>query len=115
MLRDLHPGPLTEAQDQMLETVDRNAARLRHLIEDVLTLSKIESGAFKTSKKPVDLTEVIAGAVLALQPAAGAKGLTVTAAEPATSLMVAGDSGQLDRLVMNLLSNAVKFTPEGGR
>ena len=42
---DLHPGPLTAAQDQMLETVDRNAARLRHLIEDVLTLSKIEAGA----------------------------------------------------------------------
>jgi signal transduction histidine kinase/CHASE3 domain sensor protein len=115
ILRDQDVGPLTHAQDQMLETVDRNAARLRHLIEDVLTLSKIESGAFKTSKKPVDLAEVIGAAVLALQPAATAKGLTVTADEPVTTLMVAGDHGQLDRLVMNLLSNAVKFTPEGGR
>jgi len=115
ILRDAGAGPLTPAQDQMLETVDRNAARLRHLIEDVLTLSKIESGAFKTSKKPVDLADVITSAVAALQPAAAAKGLTVIADEPASSLVVAGDSGQLDRLVMNLLSNAVKFTPEGGR
>ena len=46
MLRDREGGPVTRAQDQMLETVDRNAARLRHLIEDVLTLSKIEAGAF---------------------------------------------------------------------
>jgi signal transduction histidine kinase len=115
ILRDLDAGPLSLAQDQMLETVDRNAARLRHLIEDVLTLSKIESGAFKTSKKPVDLAEVIAAAVMALQPAAAAKGLTVTADEPGSELVVAGDPGQLDRLVMNLLSNAVKFTPEGGQ
>jgi signal transduction histidine kinase/HAMP domain-containing protein len=115
ILRDAGAGPLTPAQDQMLETVDRNAARLRHLIEDVLTLSKIESGAFKTGKKPVDLTDVITSAVAALQPAAAAKGLTVSAGEPASSLVVAGDSGQLDRLVMNLLSNAVKFTPEGGQ
>ncbi len=115
ILRDLAAGPLTPAQDQMLETVDRNAARLRHLIEDVLTLSKIESGAFKTSKRPVDLTDVLTSAVAALQPAAAAKGLTVTAGEPAGTLVVAGDPGQLDRLVMNLLSNAVKFTPEGGR
>src|SRR5207248_5976248 len=41
ILRDAEAGPLTPAQQQMLETVDRNAARLRHLIEDVLTLSKI--------------------------------------------------------------------------
>jgi signal transduction histidine kinase len=115
ILRDLDAGPLSLAQDQMLETVDRNASRLRHLIEDVLTLSKIESGAFKTSKKPVDLAEIIGSAVMALQPAAAAKGLTVMAEDPGSGLIVAGDAGQLDRLVMNLLSNAVKFTPEGGR
>jgi signal transduction histidine kinase/CHASE3 domain sensor protein len=115
ILRERAAGPLSPAQDQMLETVDRNAARLRHLIEDVLTLSKIESGAFKTSRKPVDLAEIIGSAVMALQPAAAAKGLAVTAEEPGSGLVVAGDAGQLDRLVMNLLSNAVKFTPEGGQ
>jgi two-component system, OmpR family, phosphate regulon sensor histidine kinase PhoR len=115
MLRDLHPGPLSPAQDRMLETVDRNAARLRHLIEDVLTLSKIEAGAFKTVMQPVDLAEIVAAAVAALQPAAAAKGLALDCDCPGPRLVVSGDPGQLDRLLMNLLSNAVKFTPEGGR
>ena len=115
MLRDLDVGPLSPAQDQMLETVDRNAARLRHLIEDVLTLSKIEAGAFKTVMQPVDLAEIVAAAVAALQPAAAAKGLAVDCDCPGPRLVVSGDPGQLDRLLMNLLSNAVKFTPEGGR
>jgi signal transduction histidine kinase len=114
ILRDQDAGPLSPAQDRMLETVDRNTARLRHLIEDVLTLSKIESGAFKTMMQPVSLAGVVGADVTALQPAAAAKGLNFTWLDPDHGLVVSGDSGQLDRLVMNLLSNAVKFTPEGG-
>jgi two-component system phosphate regulon sensor histidine kinase PhoR len=115
MLRDLDAGPVTPAQDQMLETVARNAARLRNLIEDVLTLSKIEAGAFKSVMRPVDLADVVTAAVAALRPAAAAKGLALDCDSPGQGLIVGGDAGQLDRLLMNLLSNAVKFTPEGGR
>jgi signal transduction histidine kinase len=64
--------------------------------------------------RPVSLSEIVAADVTALQPAAAAKGLTLLWQDTDRSLMVNGDSGQLDRLVMNLLSNAVKFTPEGG-
>ncbi len=78
ILRDHTAGPLTTAQEQMLDSVDRNTARLRHLIEDVLTLSKIESGAFTSTMRPVSLAEIVAADVTALQPAAAAKGLTLT-------------------------------------
>jgi two-component system phosphate regulon sensor histidine kinase PhoR len=114
ILRDRTAGPLTPGQEQMLDSVDRNTVRLRHLIEDVLTLSKIESGTFTSMMRPVNLGEIIAADVTALQPAAAAKGLALSWQDIDRSLMVSGDSGQLDRLVMNLLSNAVKFTPEGG-
>ncbi len=114
ILRDSAAGPLTPAQDRMLDSVDRNTARLRHLIEDVLTLSKIESGAFTSTMRPVSLAEIVAADVTALQPVAAAKGVTLTRQDSDHSLMISGDSGQLDRLVMNVLSNAVKFTPEGG-
>jgi len=114
ILRDRTAGPLTTAQEQMLDSLDRNTARLRHLIEDVLTLSKIESGAFTSKMRPVSLTEIVSADVMALQPAAAAKGLTLSWQDTDRRLMVSGDSAQLDRLVMNLLSNAVKFTPEGG-
>ncbi len=114
MLRDQDAGPVTTAQDQMLATVDRNANRLRNLIEDVLTLSKIESGAFKSELQPTNLADLVAGAHAALQPAAAAKGLTFTSSCPDDGLVVSGDASQLDRVLINLLSNAVKFTPEGG-
>jgi len=114
LLRDRSAGPLSPAQDRMLDSVDRNTARLRHLIEDVLTLSKIESGTFTSMMQPVSLAGIVAADVTALQPVAAAKGLTLTWQDSDHSLMVSGDSGQLDRLVTNLLSNAVKFTPEGG-
>jgi signal transduction histidine kinase/CHASE3 domain sensor protein len=116
ILRELGAGPLTPAQARMLETVDRNTTRLRHLIEDVLTLSRIESGVFKTAKMPVDLADVVAAAVTALRPAAARNdvALTLSYAGADNGLMVAGDPSQLDRVLINLLSNAVKFTPAGG-
>jgi signal transduction histidine kinase len=114
ILRDRAAGPLTPAQDRMLDSVDRNTVRLRQLIEDVLTLSKIESGAFTSMMRPVSLAEIVAADVGALQPAAAAKGLTLDWQDSDHGLMISGDPGQLDRLVMNLLSNAVKFTPGGG-
>jgi two-component system phosphate regulon sensor histidine kinase PhoR len=114
ILRDHTAGPLTGTQEQMLDSVARNTARLRHLIEDALTLSKIESGAFTSVMRPVSLAEIAAADASALQPAAAAKGVTLTWKDSDHALMVSGDSAQLDRLVMNLLSNAVKFTPAGG-
>ena len=115
MLREGHGGPLTPAQAAMLETVDRNTARLRHAIEDVLTLSKIESGTFRTTRQPVNLVEVAAAAISELRPVAAARDITLRLDNPGGPVVVAGDPGQLGRLVMNLLSNAVKFTPGGGR
>jgi two-component system, OmpR family, phosphate regulon sensor histidine kinase PhoR len=116
ILRDLDAGPLTAAQARMLETVDRSTARLRHVIEDVLTLSRIESGAFRTAMMPVDLADVITAAVAALRPAAARKEVSLALSYPGpdSNLLVAGDSGQLDRVLVTLLSNAVKFTPEHG-
>lgn len=115
MLRDQDAGPLTPAQAKMLATVDRNTARLRRLIEDVLTVSKIESGAFRTAMQPVSVADLVTSAVAALRPEAASRGLTLTAGCSCGTITVRGDRGQLGRLLGNLLSNAVKFTPRGGR
>jgi signal transduction histidine kinase len=115
VLRDGDPGPVNATQGQILETIDRNAARLRTLIEDVLTLSKVETGAFKTVMQPVSLAEVISSAVAAVSPAANKGNVDIRAELVDPGLMVNGDEGQLDRVLMNLLSNSVKFTPPGGR
>ncbi len=62
MLRDLHPGPLTPAQEAMLERWTAMRPGCGNLIEDVLTLSKIEAGAVNSVTQPVDLAEVVAAA-----------------------------------------------------
>jgi len=115
LLRDREAGPVTPGQDLMLETIHRNAALLRNLIENVLTISKIDLGVSKTETRPVKLSEVVCAAVTAMDPVAEAGGVTLESDSAAEPLMVSGDTSQLDRVLMNLLSNAVKFTPKGGK
>jgi len=113
LLRDGEPDELTSAQRRMLEVIARNARRLRELIEDILTLSRIESGGFSSDPGEVDLAEVIERAVTAITPAAdkASVGLYTEVRGP---LPLRGDSVQLDRVLANLLGNAVKFTPPEG-
>jgi signal transduction histidine kinase len=115
MLTEAEGGPVTAEQRRMLAAVDHGAVRLRTLIDDVFTLSKLESGAFATVMRPVEMTGVISAAVEELEPSVAAAGLSVAQDVPAAGLVVAGDAGQLGRVLVNLLSNAVKFTPRGGR
>ena len=114
MLSDGEGGPVTARQRQMLEAVDHGAVRLRTLIEDVFTLAKLESGAFSTVMRPVELAAVVSSAVEELSPSAAAAGLALASDCP-DGLVVEGDAGQLERVFINLLSNAVKFTPRGGQ
>jgi signal transduction histidine kinase len=115
MLAEGEGGPVTGEQRKMLDVVDHSAVRLRNLIDDVFTLSKLESGAFSTVMRPVEVAEVISAAADELQPEVARQGLTLTTDCRRDGLTVDGDAGQLGRVLVNLLSNAVKFTPGGGR
>ncbi|GAA3448054.1 ATP-binding protein [Planomonospora venezuelensis] len=114
ILRDEEAGEINPAQDRMLDAIDRNTTRLRLLIEDLLTLSRIEAGAFRSLKQRTNLCEVVEGAVATMRPTADKAqvGLEVDCADG--SIAVDGDPNQLDRAMVNLLSNAVKFTRAGG-
>ncbi|WP_405596790.1 ATP-binding protein [Streptomyces sp. NBC_01410] len=114
LLRDDETGPLSEPQHRMLDIVDRNANRLRALIEDLLTLSRIEAGTFSSQKVEVDLRQLVGSAVDTIRPAAEAASVVLETDCPEEPLVLEADSDQLDRVLMNLLSNAVKFTPSGG-
>ncbi len=114
MLLDGDLGQLNSEQRQTLATVNRNATRLRELIEDLLTLSAIEAGTFTTVTVPVNLTDIISRATEDIQPAVASKDITLSTTLAADGLVVNGDVSQLARVLMNLFSNAVKFTPAGG-
>lgn len=91
----------------------RHAERLGALIEDMLSLSRIEAGRVELSAEELDLAVEVGAACLAVEPRASAKGQTVSQ-EIAEDLLVFADTRALEHVLLNLLENAVKYTPEGG-
>ncbi|MGH9278550.1 MAG: sensor histidine kinase [Acidimicrobiales bacterium] len=114
LLTDGTAGRLTRDQLDVLEVIDRNARRLTTLIEDLLTMSRIDAGGFTLTVAPVAVASLMDGVQRAVHPAARARGLTLTfdVAPNVGTLVV--DAGQIDRVLLNLLTNAIKFTPPGG-
>jgi PAS domain S-box-containing protein len=115
LLSDPGPAQTPAERRKMLDMISRNALRLRILVDDIFTLAMLEAGAAAMITRPVNIAEVIAGAVAAVQPSAEAKNLSLTSTEPNRKLTVEADADQLERALVNLLSNAVKYTPEAGR
>jgi len=102
-------------QDRMLEVIEQNSVRLSVLIEDILTLSHLNSAVYDISLVPVDANPLVEAVVESLLPMAAAKGLTLESRTCPTGAEVLGDANQLERMLLNLVSNAIKFTPSGGR
>jgi signal transduction histidine kinase len=113
LLLDAEAGKLVPSQQRMLEAVARNTSRLRELVEDMLIMSKIESGAFRTAKGPIDVAALVENALAAIAPAA-AKASVGLHTEVHGPLPMEVDPEQIDRVLANLLTNAVKFTPPDG-
>ena len=115
MLLDGDAGQLTADQERMVRTIDRNARRLLDLVEDILTVARMDVGVHRMAAEPVDIASVAESAVEAVRPSMVAKSLSLDLDAPTEVGTVIGDRGQLERVLLNLLSNAVKFTPNGGR
>jgi signal transduction histidine kinase len=97
-----------EKADRGLETLERNATWLTHIVEDVLDVSRIVSGKIRLDVQPVELPLVLDNAVATVQPAADAKGVRVqTVIDPRVGA-VAGDPDRLQQVVWNLLTNALE-------
>jgi two-component system phosphate regulon sensor histidine kinase PhoR len=113
LLTDESADSVTDEQRRMLGIVERNGEQLLVLIDNLLTMSRIESGSFDPKLEPIDVvgvvTRVCDGAAESISN--GALELTQNI-EPGLELI--GDETQIQRALNNLVSNAVKFTPPGG-
>ena len=114
LLSDGGLGSLNDDQRSALEVIDRGSRRLLALIEDILTLSRIESGLFALKTEPVEFAVVIDDACKAIAAAAEGADLELSVEISPEVGVLTADVDQLDRALLNLLSNAVKFTPPGG-
>ena len=109
-------GPnLTDEQRQMLDIANRSGNALLLLIDDILELSKLEAG--KAEAEPVDfeLRAVLRETTDLLQPAAVARGLTLSAeVAPPAPAWVRADLRRIRQILVNLAGNGLKFTHRGG-
>ncbi|KPK45555.1 MAG: hypothetical protein AMJ77_07190 [Dehalococcoidia bacterium SM23_28_2] len=103
----------TAARD-FLSRADAEVDRLVQIVEELLELSRIESGELPMSQEPVEMASVLADAVERLRRQAEKQGLSLTVDIAADLPPIIGDAERLARVVVNLLHNAVKFTPAGG-
>jgi signal transduction histidine kinase len=96
-----------------VEVVNRNAARLLRLVNDLLFVERVEAGKLKLQSSELDLAEIVQQSVTEAEPWAAAAGLTLTCESEAV-LPVSGDKGRLAQVLDQLVGNAIKFTPDGG-
>ena len=114
LLLDGAYGATTATQHEALGRIDTNSHRLLELIDDLLTLSQIESLDVELSSQPVDLREVVRRVASEIRHDLVARGQQLQLELPAEPAVVHGDQAHLQRMVSNLATNAVKFTPHGG-
>lgn len=110
----LRETPLNALQKEITETLANSTQLLLAQIEDVLDISKIESGRVTIHKRSFDIKKVVDATVSVVLPQATSKGLKVSIdIDSSTPPLVKGDDHHLRQILLNLLANAVKFTQIG--
>ncbi len=113
ILRTRTADPALSAQ--AVATIEHNAKTEARLIEDLLDVSRLDTGQMRLESHPLDVAEVVRAAIDTVRPAIEAKGIALQTIVPSHVVFVTGDAQRLQQVFWNLLSNAVRFTPEGGR
>ena len=113
MLRDGIPDPATPAQHKQIERIGASAKHLLALIDEVLSLSRLELGREQITPTPVGVGSLVEQAAAMMEPEARRKGLALSLAVPEREVMMVTDAGKLRQALLNLLGNAMKFTDHG--
>ncbi|OLZ10874.1 PAS domain-containing sensor histidine kinase [Sulfobacillus thermosulfidooxidans] len=100
---------------RFLELIHEEATRMSRLVDDLLTLSRMEHHSMPMRRQGVDVPVLIESVTVKLSPRIQSAGLTLENHIPAHMPLVAGDPDLLAEVFMNLVSNAVQYTPAGGR
>ena len=99
-------------QKQYVDNVRAESRRMKRLVEDMLTLSRVERGGEHLPDTTADLSDAAADAALRFEPVAYETGHTLSY-DIAPGLLVRGDSGKLEQAVAVLLDNAIKYAAPG--
>ena len=106
-------GGINNRQERILEMSRRDVDRLARLIEDMLNISRIESGKVILSRSKVSPASLLERSFLSVKALAGEKAVRIETVLAPALPDVFVDEDRVIRVLVNLLSNAVKFSPEG--
>lgn len=116
LLLDPASDPTDEQRRTMLETMERNAERMQHLIGEILDLARYRAGTIGLQLRQFDAIELAESAVATIRPLADGRDQTVVLRVPrGPAPRVFGDRPRLDRALLNLVANAHHYAPVGGR
>ncbi len=106
-------GPLNQKQKRFMNHIHTDSVHLLNLINDILDISKIESGRMELRRESFDIAGVLEEILSSVRPQAAVKSIAIetSLSLPATIL---ADRLRVKQVLLNLLSNALKFTPRGG-
>jgi PAS domain S-box-containing protein len=114
LMHDGKVGDIDEVHKEFLSDILTSARHLLQLINDILDLSKIESGKFEFRPEPTDVSRLAREVCDVISPLAAKKGIRLEIGAP-PAMPVVIDPARVKQVMYNYLSNAVKFTNENGR
>jgi len=103
-----------EVAFQFIQVIKRHTDRLTKIVEDLLTLSKIESKEFQLKREEISAARLMEEVIHLVKGEAERKNIRLSLSEVHPNLFLLGDPYYLEQILINLLDNAIKYTPEGG-
>ena len=114
LIVDGEAGEINEIQREFLEIVQENSDRLVSLINDMLDISRIESGRIHLKVEPIEVSELVVGAAETFKTMADQSSVELVTSVAEDLPRAAGDRDRVGQVLMNLVSNAIKYSPGGG-
>ena len=105
----------TETQQSRIGHIIGAGRHLLNLINEVLDISRVETGNLQLSLEPVGLADALEEALSLMRPMAAERGIELSASAPDGDQFVMADRQRLKQVLLNLLTNAVKYTPIDGK
>lgn len=115
LLRSRAVGQLSEQSEHMVRVAHDNGTRLANLINDIITIEKIEAGHFEYKYQTVPLKSVIERAAVQTSPYATQYGATIVVDAPPRGVLLETDPDRFQQAMDNLISNAAKYSSKGGQ
>jgi len=109
------PGVPEPERERFAAMIVSNVRRMQRIVDDLLDLSRIESGGWVPQPAKVDAAAAAHEAILPCRESAGAKGVTLDVSVPDEAATVVADPTAVRQVIANLVDNAIRYTPRGGR